>query len=217
METKRTPLHQRLKRRQHIEIARLQDIVVETLYRVFPESVIHGGTAIWRCYSGSRFSEDIDAYMERDESRIEELFKQLMSAGFVVAKKRVKENSLYSRLLFNGTEVRLEAVFKRISAAVIKEYETYEGMLINIYTLLPEDLVKEKASAYAKRRKIRDLYDVFFLLRHVKDVQSVRQSLVGLLEGFRDPLDEEDLKFLIIVGVSPRKDDMLDYIRRWLG
>jgi predicted nucleotidyltransferase component of viral defense system len=71
MEPKKIPLSQRLKRRQHIEIARLQDIVMETLYRVFPESVLHGGTAIWRCYSGSRFSEDIDVYLEKDAGRLE--------------------------------------------------------------------------------------------------------------------------------------------------
>jgi len=215
MEPKRIPLNQRLKRRQHIEIARLQDIVVETLYRVFPESVLHGGTAIWRCYSGSRFSEDIDVYMERNEEKIEELFNQFKSAGFTVAKKRVKENSLYSKLVFNGTEIRFEAVFKKING-VVMEYEAYEGMLINIYTLLPEDMIIEKVSAYLKRRKIRDLYDIFFLLRYVKDAQKIRPRLNELLENFVEPADEKELKILILVGAAPRKEDMLDYIRRWL-
>ncbi|HJW97454.1 MAG TPA: nucleotidyl transferase AbiEii/AbiGii toxin family protein [archaeon] len=215
MEPKRIPLNQRLKRRQHIEIARLQDIIVEALYKVFPESVLHGGTAIWRCYSGSRFSEDIDMYMEKDEEKIEELFSQLKSLGFAIAKKRVKENSLYSRLVFNGTEVRFEAVFSKVRG-VVKEYETYEGILMNVYTLLPEDIIIEKVSAYLKRRKIRDLYDTFFLLRYVNDAGRIKPALRKLLLDFSGPLDESDLKALILFGVSPETNGMLEYIKRWL-
>ncbi|MDI6643012.1 MAG: hypothetical protein QMD95_03060, partial [Candidatus Hodarchaeaceae archaeon] len=63
MEEKRVPLHRRMRRERHRRIARAQDTVVETLYRVFPKGVLHGGIAIWRCYSGNRFSEDVDAYL----------------------------------------------------------------------------------------------------------------------------------------------------------
>jgi predicted nucleotidyltransferase component of viral defense system len=216
MEPRKIPLNQRLKRRQHIDIARLQDILVETLYRVFPETVLHGGTAIWRCYSGSRFSEDVDVYLERDTKRIDELFNQLRAAGFGIAKKRVKENSLYSKLVFGRTEIRLEAVFRK-TRGIVKEYETYEGVLLNIYTLLPEELIIEKVNAYKKRRKIRDLYDIFFLLRYVKEEQEMMPKLKELMENFERPVDEADLKALILVGISPTSAEMLEYIRRWLG
>ncbi|MEM1546291.1 MAG: nucleotidyl transferase AbiEii/AbiGii toxin family protein [Candidatus Methanomethylicia archaeon] len=33
------------------------------IYNSFPEAVIHGGTAIWRCYGSNRFSEDVDVYL----------------------------------------------------------------------------------------------------------------------------------------------------------
>lgn len=104
MEIKKIPMNQRLKRRQHIEIARLQDILVESLYRIVPDAVLHGGTSIWRCYSGSRFSEDIDVYLERDIAKINALFREFESAGFTIIKKRVKENSIYSTLAFNEVE-----------------------------------------------------------------------------------------------------------------
>jgi predicted nucleotidyltransferase component of viral defense system len=87
MEPKKIPLNQRLRRKQHIEIAKLQDFVMEALYRVFPEAVLHGGTAIWRCYSGSRFSEDIDMYLEKDEEKIEQLFREFTKMGFTITKK----------------------------------------------------------------------------------------------------------------------------------
>ncbi|MBI2674903.1 MAG: nucleotidyl transferase AbiEii/AbiGii toxin family protein [Candidatus Aenigmarchaeota archaeon] len=138
-----------------------------------------------------------------------------MHLGFSVSKKRIKSNSLYSRLVFNGTEVRLEAVFSSIRG-IVREYETYEGILLNIYTLLPEDMVIEKAAAYLKRRKIRDLYDVFFLLRYVKDAKRIRPKLSELLENFTKPEDENHLKMLILFGIVPKAKDMLEYIRRWV-
>ena len=79
----------------------------------------------------------------------------------------------------------------------------------------------------ARRRKIianpqeiskaRDLYDIFFLLRYAEDSKKIAPHLRDFLENFERPLDENDLKVLILVGVSPRTDDMLDYLGRWLG
>jgi predicted nucleotidyltransferase component of viral defense system len=215
MELKKIPLGQRLRRRQHIETARLQDMIVEVFYQFFPEGVIHGGTAIWRCYSGSRFSEDIDVYIDRDTEKLEQMFTRLSAVGFHISKKRIKHNSLYSKLSFNGMEVRFEAVFRKVGGTVM-EYETYEGTLLNVYTLLPEELVKEKVAACLGRKKIRDLYDIFFLLRHVKNPQEVRPALNELLAKFSPPPDENELKVMVLYGVAPKTDDMIGYIRRWL-
>ncbi|MBU3958073.1 MAG: nucleotidyl transferase AbiEii/AbiGii toxin family protein, partial [Nanoarchaeota archaeon] len=71
------PLQLKLKKKSHREIARLQDVVVDMMYRIFPKAVLHGGTAIWRCYKGNRFSEDIDVYIEKDADRIEIFFREL--------------------------------------------------------------------------------------------------------------------------------------------
>lgn len=52
------PLEKRLKKRLHVDVGRLQDEAMEVLYSVDNTLVLHGGTAIWRCFSGNRFSED---------------------------------------------------------------------------------------------------------------------------------------------------------------
>jgi len=209
------PLNLRLKRKAHKELAYAQDIVVEELYKFFPRAVIHGGTVIWRCYKGNRFSEDIDIYIKRDEERIREFFRHLESKGFKIIKKRIKENSLYSELSFNGALVRVEAVFKNIKKIVLKEYETSESFFMNIYTLSPEDLIMEKAETYLKRKKIRDLYDVFFLLRYVKE-KGVIDSLKNLVKNYSKPIDEGNLKSIIISGLIPSSEEMLRYIERWV-
>ena len=214
MEEKRVPLHRRMRRERHKKIARLQDIVVETLYGVFPRGVLHGGTAIWRCYSGNRFSEDVDMYLQKDIEKINKLFEELKRAGFEIIKKRITKNSIYSSLSFEGAEVRFEALFKR-ARGVVREYETYEGILFNVFTLTSEEMIGEKIDAYTKRRKVRDLYDIFFLLRYSKKDELLKARLTKLLRNFEEPVDGEELKALIMFGAIPTAKDMLEYMERW--
>ena len=51
------PLANQLKKRQQVETALLQDEIIGIIYLITEDMVLHGGTAIWRCYSGKRFSE----------------------------------------------------------------------------------------------------------------------------------------------------------------
>ena len=211
----RIPLGLRIKRKMHKEIAFLQDIIVERLYEIFPKAVIHGGAAIWRCYNGNRFSEDIDVYIERKIAKLNLLFENLQNEGFKIIKKRIKENSLFSVLRFNDVEVRLEGIFKKVQG-IPKEYETVEGTLITVYTLPPETLIKEKIKAYLKRRKIRDLYDIFFLLRFVVEKEKIKKELKALITSFKKPSDEEELRTLILYGIAPSSKEIIEYLRRWL-
>ena len=213
MEAKRVPLHRRLRRENHKKIARLQDILVEVLYREFPRAVLHGGTAVWRCYSGNRFSEDVDVYIERDTEKLDRFFLELRRAGFEITKRRTTQNSLYSALSLDRTEVRFEALFKRVEG-ILKGYETYEGILLNVFTLAPEELIIEKIDAYLNRRKIRDLYDIFFLLRYVVDAKGLKPALAGLLRDFKGPVDEGELKSVVLFGAVPTTEDMVEYLKR---
>ena len=209
------PIILKLKREKHKEIAKSQDLIVEELYKEFDKAVIHGGTSIWRCYQGNRFSEDIDVYIPREVDKINIFFKNLEKKGFVILKKKIGENSIYSSLQLNRVNVRFEAVFKKQESS-LKEYETYEGNFITIYTLTPEQLIREKVNAYLKRFKIRDIYDIFFLLRYVKNKNEILNDLKKLIKNFKEPVDEQELKVLIIQGLTPEIKDMLFYIKRWI-
>ena len=203
------PLIFRLKKENHREIAKAQDIMISSLYQVFGDAVFHGGTCIWRCYKGNRFSEDIDVYLS-ERGRIDEFFASLGKKGFRILKKRVKANSLYSLLEFDRVQVRFEAVFKKISDYILKEYETAESTLINVYTLSPQELLKEKVAACLKRKKIRDLYDIFFLLRFVEEVELPVAELISVRI-----VDEENLQTLIISGPIPSLSEIKRYIKEW--
>ncbi len=204
------PLHLKLRKKAHQDIAYAQDIMIEEAYNFFPRAVLHGGTAIWRCYGGNRFSEDIDMYLP-NKNNIDDFFKHLESRGFFIIKKRVKQNSLYSIMEFNRAEVRFEAVFARKTNVVLKEYETADGLLINVYTFSTDDLLDEKITTFLKRGKIRDLYDIFFLLRFAENKINVPVEKI-----IKAPVnDEENLKAIIISGPIPSSVEMRSYIKKW--
>jgi predicted nucleotidyltransferase component of viral defense system len=214
------PLKIKLKKKIHRDIAMAQDLIVIEMYNSFPNIVIHGGTCIWRCYRGNRFSEDIDVYLPVKYKESEELnlFKDnLKKRGFVLEKFKETENSIFSKFSFQNSIVSFEATFKNIGKSVTKTFELSDGNFITVYTLSPEDIIKEKISAYAKRRKIRDLYDIFFMLNFVEDRKAIVQPLRDLIRNFKKPLDLNDLKALLISGAIPSLDEMLRVIEKWEG
>ncbi len=201
----------------HKDIATAQDIVIKEIYNIFNNALLHGGTAIWRCYKGNRFSDDIDIYIPKKEKKLNNLFKNLEKKGFIIKKKKISKNSLFSVLKFNRIIVRLEALFKKPAPkGILKEYETVEGNLIIINTLSPEEIIKEKIDAYLKRYKIRDLYDIFFLLKEIKNKKTISKNLQRLIINFKKPVNEKELKNLIIEGLVPNTEKMLMYIKRAL-
>ena len=209
------PLSRRMKKEIHRKIASAQDLILDEVYQHFPHAVLHGGTAIWRCHDGKRFSEDLDFYLPRDEKALEALFAALENKGFVVRKKRILTNSVYSELGYDRTTVRLEATFQSIKGH-LAEYETADGNVVMIYTLTPEEFLKEKITTYRKRRKIRDLYDIFSLLPKIDDPAAVREELGLLIRDYAPPIDEQDLKTIILEGLTPTAEDMKEYIeRKW--
>jgi predicted nucleotidyltransferase component of viral defense system len=203
------PLQLKLKKKAHQSIAYAQDLIMEELYHFFPKAVFHGGTAIWRCYQGNRFSEDIDVYLTSKEA-VPSFFEKMEQKGFVILKKRVKENSLYSLMEFNRVQVRFEAIFTGKKQAVLKEYETCDGNIIMVYTLSPVALLDEKIAACLKRKKVRDIYDIFFLLRYAaarpKDMDKIEKIAI---------IDEENLPTIILSGLVPTVNEMKRYIAEW--
>lgn len=208
------PLILKLKRQEHKGVAIAQDIILKKVYRIFPDAVFHGGTAIWRCYQGNRFSEDVDLYLKRDIPRLNTLFKELVREGFQIKKKKIGKNSLYSTLARDRTTVRLEALFLK-KDGILADYLTSEGMIMTVISLSPEALVLEKAQAYLNRKKVRDLYDTFFLLRHVKTAEEIAPVIRRWVDKYSPPVDEKNLKVIIIEGLVPSSEKMLEYIRRW--
>lgn len=208
------PLEKRLKKAAHKKLAFAQDLIIGIIYTHFPRAVVHGGTAIWRCYNGNRFSEDIDVYVSKksNEDKIFDNFLiSLKSRGFVVKKFKRTANSIFSKFELSGVEIRFEAVFRDIKNFLVKPFELADGTFANVYTLSPEDLLLEKSLAYKSRKKIRDLYDIWFLSNLV-DVTKIKQHLDFSVE---EPKDYGSLKALIIFGAIPSIKDLVEGVSLW--
>ena len=194
-----------LRRKVFREVAEVQDIIMVSLAE--KGVVLHGGTAIWRVYGGKRFSYDIDLYhqspqeVSRELRRIDEL---------TLEKERVTSSGvLYSRLRRGRVAVEVDvSPFYREVETVEGRYPMVDGSTLVVLTLTPEDLLREKAEAYLRRRRAKDLYDVYYLLGLVEPGR-VANSLRRLTEVLKaPPSDMGELKELILVGLAPSFNTM---------
>ena len=88
-----------------------------------PNAILHGGTAIWRIYSGKRFSEDLDLYLTKevkDKNKIKPYLKQLIDNY-----KKPHDKEDIKTIILEGivptSEEMLEYVKQNISKEILKE------------------------------------------------------------------------------------------------
>jgi len=211
------PLEKKLRKKIHRQIALAQDILINEVYRVFPKAILHGGTAIWRCFGSSRFSEDLDFYLPSfPKEKISQLLKNLEKIGFFNLKFRQTKNAIFSQFEYLGTIIRFEALVKKIQNYKTASFEMIDGSFIAVNILPLKDLLEEKINSYLARQKIRDLYDIFFLLKFAKKDNQIKKLLKNFLKKFSEPKDEKELKTLIISGAVPKKEDMIEEIKKWV-
>jgi len=196
----------------HVEIARLQDEVVEILYGIENSLVMHGGTAVWRCYGGNRFSEDLDFYC-RNISRIENGLKvKLEERGLTLPKFRKTDNLVFCKISNGSIEVRVEINHAVKKPAIVKSYEKSDGSFMDVLTLSPEDLILEKIDAYENRKFIRDIYDIHHLLNYATGGM---EKLAGFItSAIKAPVDEENLKAIVYSGKIPSFNQIIEALRR---
>src|SRR3989344_3529153 len=185
------PLHNRLKRKLHRDIAELQDIVVETVYSLEETAVLHGGTAIWRCFAGNRFSDDLDFYIKPKADFKGLLEKRLFPLGIKITKFRKTENAVFSKMENENASAALEIALREFKKPVVSAYEKADGTSIDIFTPSADELLVEKLHAFKSRRLIRDIYDVFHLSRFSSTDKEFSKTVSGLLENLPKPADEQ--------------------------
>ncbi len=211
----RTPLARRLKRRIHREVAFAQDVLVGEAYDAYPACVLHGGTAIWRCYGGTRFSEDLDAYLPGASQATDSKFRRGAAAkGARELKFRRTGSTLYAKFELGGGTVSFEGELREPPGREVRGYETLSGGSVMVSVLPPDELLAEKAAAYADRRKVRDLYDVLSLTG-VAEGEDARRAARSLLDGYAPPVDPRELRALVLAGAVPTPEEMVEALERW--
>ena len=209
----------KLKKQLHKDQGYLQDELMNILYDLFPDLILHGGTTIWRCFNGNRFSEDLNFYLS-EETIVENKFKlALEKEGLTLVKYKTTDNVIFSKISDNKVEVRVEIrLLKKndtiFAKKVIKEYEKIDGSTITINTLSANDLLLEKANAFVNRKLVRDIYDVYFLSNFIEDSKEYDTKVIKLISQFQEPIDETTFKSIILAGITPTVKQMKDAINK---
>lgn len=192
--------------------AALQDIVIRIIFESTHNAVFHGGTCVWRCYNGKRFSKDIDIYFTK-ESSIKRVLGRLVQEDLEVRKDAEMRATLFYTVK-NSTDISLQ--IKKISVrGVVTPYVLADGTLMNTYSLSAEAIILEKIDAYNDRRLERDMYDIMILSNSVTEKESVRGKLKTFLKQINPPKDPGALRDLIYEGLIPSFPEIVDYLKRW--
>ena len=209
------PIIKMLKKKNQVEVAFLQDEIVQIVYSVDDGAVLHGGTAIWRCYSGNRFSDDLDFYSSALFSLKTDFEKTSRSHSLNVTKFKSTGNLLFSSINDGRTSLNLEVNLKKKVESIVRPYLNADGTSFQIRTLSAENLVLEKIHAYSDRKFIRDLYDIYHLLPFAEDKGSIKKEVSLFITGLDSPVDEGVLKTIIYTGISPSFERIKGEIARW--
>jgi len=210
------PLSLRLKRKAQIAIASLQDIVVEIVYKIDENAILHGCTAIWRCYAGNRFSEDLDFYLPKIIGFEKRFARECKKAGLNIKKIKKTANVLFAKVSLADVTIALEGNFSLNKESVLAAYERIDGSKMPVFTLSPNELVREKMQAYLSRALIRDMYDVYFLLESgAANAKEMRHELKEFLRKAQKPKDERILKSIVYSGAAPSFNKMKERLLRF--
>ena len=207
------PIESQLHNESQLRVARLQDDVISIIFKS-AGSVVHGGTAIWRCYSGKRFSEDIDLYV-RKKQRLKQLVNRIAQSGLRIQFNRERRGTIYYDISNDQANISLQVKILPRKKGGLVQYEKVDGVRTEIYALRPEALIGEKVEAYMDRRLIRDIYDIMVLSKSVIDRGEAAASLLRSLPKMPRPKDENVLKRLVYSGPVPSFVDIIDYLKRW--
>ncbi len=211
------PIIKLLKKREYQDLSRFQDVIVAVLYQVDSGIVLHGGTAIWRCFSGSRFSTDIDAYIS-SKDELERLKEGVVAAAaeqrINVEKIKDTGNLIFMAFAMGDTYLKVEMNYaKKPMHPIATRFEKVDGTYMEILTLTPEEFILEKIDAYSDRRFIRDIYDMYILSDYVKNPTKIRKAVLSFTGKIEKPVNESDLKALIYKGPVPSFRNMVEHIR----
>ena len=210
----RIPLLKKLKRRTHREVGLAQDAVTEAVYKLDSTATLHGGTSIWRCYKGNRFSDDLDFYLTPKKEFQQELMEELKLYNMQLAKYKETVNGIYSKIRSENAVISLEASFLKKPSRVVREFERMDGTTMDVLTLTAEDLLMEKLNAFTNRKLIRDFYDVYYLSSIAEPSREQKKRIQEALAKRILPVDESNLKAIVITGAVPSFNEMVQAIKR---
>lgn len=192
----------------------LQHLLLSYFYQQKEASNIYfkGGTALRVIFNSPRFSEDLDfSASEIDIKGIEgvllDTLAQIEKENIAVTLKESKQTSdgflaiISFEALGQSTDVQLDIsqrVGQKIGEIVAVDNDFIPAY--NVVVLQPEQLVDEKIQALLTRKKPRDFYDFYFILRSKKllppQKKNVLPQILKVLQSSDINFEKELKQFL---------------------
>jgi len=202
----------------------LEDMLVGMLYRYGGGFTFHGGTCVWRCCKGNRFSRDVDFYYDlagADRSDFtKELVKYIKDSGIAVKEKGYSNTTdTLSIVVETNTKCKLDINFRYKKGSPI-DYNMVDGSLMKVIGLTAAELLDEKIGVQMEKcakgtSEIQDLYDIWILKDRVTMTAELGRRLSLAVDATRasSPANAGSLDSLILSGVAPTVDQILDDIK----
>jgi predicted nucleotidyltransferase component of viral defense system len=208
------PIAKQLKKQSQVQIAFLQDEIIDILYSLTYDLVFHGGTAIWRCYEGKRFSEDLDFYFHSFPEILTEFQESVMSHGLSVPRIKDTGDAISLTIKNNNAMVRVEVNHVSSVTGNQMAYELSDVTHVEVLSLTADQFINEKMLAYTDRRYIRDIYDIYHISTNYQLLASTRINLMEFLSDLPPTVDEPVLRTLVYTGLTPTFENMVRDIKR---
>lgn len=162
----------------------VQHLILYLLYTRTQELLFKGGTALRVIYGSNQYSEDLDFNSDLELRETKALFSQaindLRTFGVGAAIRNEWESHVgynfevsFQGPLYDGRDItkgktRVDVSLRREEVTVLRElispeYDDVHPFLITSLSL--DHILAEKVRALMIRRKPRDLYDIWFLLK----------------------------------------------------
>jgi predicted nucleotidyltransferase component of viral defense system len=188
-----------LKNKEHIEKDYFQDIFLFNLYKKTNLFIFKGGTALYKLYNLPRFSEDLDFSSLEDSGKTEEIIKEVIASvnSFSIRSLKKIHDSLLIKISvegiltdYNTLRIDINLKNKPLKEADIKNLipEYIDISPFSLQVLKVDEIISEKIHALLTRRKARDVYDLFFLLRMAKLDKKLAEEKLKLF-GMKYDLD----------------------------
>lgn len=176
--------------------------------------VFKGGTALRKiCFKHYRYSEDLDFTLikEVNEKEIRKYFEEVFAylkkehnADFTLKEIYSKEWFHDIKIQFIGLKGIKNTVTVNLMADEIVVDKVKEGIVLNKYyhtkISLPvysiEEILAEKLRSILQRTRVRDYYDVWYLLKHVKDIRQNKLKEIFIKKVKYKKIDFKDKKQL---------------------
>ena len=167
--------------------------------------ILKGGTSLMECYGLNRFSEDIDLDSPNKEAIFHIVEDYAKNNGFNI--RIAKDTGTVSRFMldYHGRSeegdkpLKIEISHRRKN---IPSQETTVINGINVYKL--DYIAMMKANAYSARDKIRDLYDLCFIVNH-----KMNELNPMVIDAIREAVGQKGLDQFDYI-ISSQSDELID-------